>query len=71
MTSNDIVVLELSSFQLMDITSSPDISVITNITPNHLDKHKNMEEYINSKCNIFKYHGSLLVLNADNFSELL
>lgn len=66
MTSNDIVVLELSSFQLMDITSSPDISVITNITPNHLDKHKNMEEYINSKCNIFKYHGSLLVLNADN-----
>ena len=66
MTSNDIVVLELSSFQLMDITSSPDISVITNITPNHLDKHKDMDEYINSKCNIFKYPGSLLVLNDDN-----
>lgn len=66
MTSNDIVVLELSSFQLMDITSSPDISIITNITPNHLDKHKNMEEYIDSKCNIFKYPGSLLVLNDDN-----
>ena len=66
MTSDDIVVLELSSFQLMDITSSPDISVITNITPNHLDKHKNMEEYIDSKCNIFKYPGSLLVLNDDN-----
>ena len=66
MTKDDIVVLELSSFQLMDMTVSPDISVITNITPNHLDKHKNMEEYITSKCNIYKYDGSLLVLNADN-----
>ena len=65
MTENDIVVLELSSFQLMDMTVSPDISVITNITPNHLDKHKNMEEYIESKCNIFKYPGSLLILNED------
>ena len=66
MTKDDIVVLELSSFQLMEMTISPDISVITNITPNHLDKHKNMDEYIESKCNIYKYPGSLLVLNADN-----
>jgi UDP-N-acetylmuramoylalanine--D-glutamate ligase len=66
MTSDDIVVLELSSFQLMGMTISPDISVITNITPNHLDKHKNMDEYILSKCNIFKYPGSILVVNADN-----
>ena len=66
MTENDIVVLELSSFQLMEMTVSPDISVITNITPNHLDKHKNMDEYIESKCNIYKHNGSLLVLNADN-----
>ena len=65
MTEKDIVVLELSSFQLMDMTVSPDISVITNITPNHLDKHKNMDEYIESKCNIFKYPGSILVLNDD------
>lgn len=66
MTEKDIVVLELSSFQLMDMTVSPDISVITNITPNHLDKHKNMDEYIESKCNIFKYPGSILVLNFDD-----
>ncbi len=66
MQEDDIVVLELSSFQLMEMTVSPDISVITNITPNHLDKHKNMDEYIESKCNIYKYPGSLLVLNADN-----
>ena len=66
MTKDDIVVLELSSFQLMDMDISPDISVITNITPNHLDKHKNMDEYINSKFNIFKYPGSILVTNADN-----
>ena len=66
MTANDIVVLELSSFQLMEMTTSPDILVITNITPNHLDKHKDMQEYIDSKCNIFKYDGNLLVLNDDN-----
>ena len=42
----DIVVLELSSFQLMDMEVSPDISVITNITPNHLDKHTDFEEYV-------------------------
>ena len=46
MTENDIVVLELSSFQLMDMDVSPDISIITNITPNHLDKHKDLDEYI-------------------------
>lgn len=65
MTKDDIVVLELSSFQLMDMDISPDIAVITNITPNHLDKHKDMDEYINSKCNIFKYPGSILVTNDD------
>lgn len=66
MTENDIVVLELSSFQLMEMTVSPKISVITNITPNHLDKHKNMEEYISSKCNIYTHSDGILVLNADN-----
>ncbi len=64
----DIVVLELSSFQLMGMEISPDISVITNITPNHLNIHKDYEEYIESKKNIFKYQdeNGILVLNYDN-----
>ena len=52
MTSEDIVVLELSSFQLMGMTVSPNIAVVTNITPNHLNIHKDMEEYILSKRRI-------------------
>lgn len=66
MTKDDVVVLELSSFQLMGMDVSPDISVITNITPNHLDKHKDMEEYIDAKCNIFKHSNGKLILNDDN-----
>ena len=66
--SNDIVVLELSSFQLMTLTESPDISVITNISPNHLDYHRSYDEYINAKSNIFKYQNEsgIVVLNADD-----
>lgn len=62
------VVLELSSFQLMGIKSSPDISVITNISPNHLDFHKNYEEYIDSKKNIYRFQkeNGKLILNYDN-----
>jgi len=68
MKENDIVVLELSSFQLMDFDISPDISVITNISENHLDIHKDYDEYIESKKNIFKYQDNLgiLVTNLDN-----
>ena len=66
MTKDDVVVLELSSFQLMGMDVSPDISVITNITPNHLDKHKDMNEYIEAKCNIFKHGSGKLILNDDN-----
>ena len=64
----DIVVLELSSFQLMGMQISPQISVITNITPNHLNIHKDYQEYIDAKKNIFKYQDEkgILVLNADN-----
>ncbi len=65
---DDIVILELSSFQLMDMEVSPEISVITNISPNHLDKHKSYEEYIEAKKNIFLFqdNNGKIVLNYDN-----
>ncbi len=65
---DDIAVLELSSFQLMTMSSSPDVAVITNLAPNHLDKHLSMQEYIDAKRNIFLHQSpsGLLVLNADN-----
>ncbi len=68
MKPEDYVVLELSSFQLMTMQTSPNIAVVTNVTPNHLDIHKSYEEYINSKANIFKYQkeDDLLVLNYEN-----
>ncbi len=68
MTPDDILVLELSSFQLMGMKISPNISVITNITPNHLNIHKDYQEYIDAKKNIFKYQNEndYLILNYDN-----
>ena len=64
----DIAVVELSSFQLHTMTSSPDIAVVTNLSPNHLDMHKGMEEYVDAKRNILRYQGEndTLVLNLDN-----
>lgn len=64
----DKVVLELSSFQLMTMHIPVDVAVVTNVTPNHLDMHKDMDEYINSKKNIYLYQKSndVLVVNADN-----
>ena len=68
MTEGDYVILELSSFQLHTMKYSPEIGVITNLSPNHLDWHKNYREYIEAKTNIFNYMTSKnrLVLNADN-----
>ena len=65
---DDMVVLELSSFQLITVRQSPSIAVVTNLAPNHLDVHKDMDEYVNAKRNIFAYQdsGDRLVLNADN-----
>lgn len=65
---SDIAVVELSSFQLISMRTSPKISIITNISPNHLDMHKDLDEYINSKRNIYLHQNSFCrtVLNADN-----
>lgn len=66
--ADDWVVLELSSFQLHTMRKSPEIAVITNITPNHLDMHKDYQEYIDAKKNIMLYQNenSKLVVNASN-----
>ncbi len=68
MKPESIVVLELSSFQLMDMKTSPEIAVVTNVSPNHLDIHKSYEEYIDCKKNIFKNQGEngKVILNYDN-----
>lgn len=68
MLSEDIAVLELSSFQLMTMQQSPQIAVITNLAPNHLDVHKDFEEYISAKENIFTHQSSqcVCVFNLDN-----
>ena len=68
MEETDYAVVELSSFQLMDMTRSPHRALVTNLSPNHLDVHKDMEEYVESKKNIFRFQDEkgLLILNADN-----
>ena len=68
MEPEDIAVLELSSFQLMTMTHSPHIAVVTNLTPNHLDVHRDFAEYISAKENIFTHQKAedIAVFNADN-----
>ncbi len=65
---DDVVVMELSSFQLELMKSSPQVAAILNITPNHLDRHKTMEAYISAKANILRHQGpdDIAVLNADD-----
>ena len=65
---DDRAVVELSSFQLISMRKSPDIAVITNVAPNHLDVHKDMQEYIDAKRNIYLHQGGIsrTVINADN-----
>ncbi len=67
-TSADKVVLELSSFQLFSMRKSPRVAVVTNVTPNHLDWHKDFEEYIDAKKNIMRFQegNSILVTNCAN-----
>ncbi len=76
-TKDDFVVVELSSFQLISMRQSPDIAVVTNLSPNHLDMHKDMDEYVDSKKNILLHQNafSTAIINADcpivsTFSDL-
>lgn len=64
----DFVVAELSSFQLISMRKSPDVAVVTNVAPNHLDVHKDMDEYVEAKKNVLLHQGafSRTVLNYDN-----
>ena len=64
---DDYVVMECSSFQLMKMHHSPDVAVFTNLSPNHLDWHKDMDEYFDSKKNIYRFNESCkVIVNADN-----
>ncbi len=67
MAEDDVAVVELSSFQLQTMKISPSRAVITNISPNHLNWHTDMDEYISAKANICGHKGiSALVVNREN-----
>lgn len=68
MRADDLAVLELSSFQLMDLQHSCHVAVVTNLAPNHLDIHKDMAEYVEAKTHIFRNQSEndTLILNRDN-----
>ena len=68
MDEDSYVVIELSSFQLISMRKSPEIAVVTNVAPNHLDIHKDYKEYIDAKINIFSHQNAFnkTVLNFDN-----
>ncbi len=68
MPEDAYAVVELSSFQLISMREGCDVSVITNISPNHLDIHKDMQEYVDAKKNIFLHQNafSKTVLNSEN-----
>ncbi|MBR2928721.1 MAG: UDP-N-acetylmuramoyl-L-alanine--D-glutamate ligase [Oscillospiraceae bacterium] len=72
MKADDFAVLELSSFQLMTMCKSADKAIVTNLSPNHLDVHKDYREYVEAKENIFLHQSAdgLLILNADNADDV-
>ena len=71
-TANDAAVVELSSFQLTNMTQSPHVAVVTNVAPNHLDWHTDMQEYIDAKRNLIAHQSEAdrAVLNLDNATTL-
>ena len=64
----DMCVVELSSFQLISMRQSPDVAVVTNVAPNHLDVHHDMQEYIDAKKQLLLHQNGLscTVLNYEN-----
>ena len=72
LTANDVVVLELSSYQLETLAHSPHVAVVTNIGEDHLDHHGTRENYIAAKRNIVAWQGAndIAVLNLDDPTTL-
>ncbi len=72
-TADDVAVVELSSFQLTNMTQSPCVAVVTNVAPNHLDWHTDMQEYIDAKRNLIAHQKphERAILNADNETTAL
>lgn len=72
MQETDLAVVELSSFQLMDMQCSPSVAAITNLSPNHLDYHKDYAEYVLAKTNIYTHQqpGDRVILNLDDADSL-
>lgn len=68
MAADDLAVVELSSFQLMGMKYSPQVAAITNLTPNHLDYHKDFDEYVQAKTAVYRNQkeGDRLILNLDD-----
>jgi len=67
MRPEHFAVIELSSFQLHTMKTSPEIAVVTNISPNHLDYHTDYGEYIDAKKNIYKHNSNItFITNAEN-----
>ena len=68
MDEDDLAVMELSSFQLELMSTSPQVAAVLNITPNHLDRHNSMQAYIEAKSRILRYQhqGDVAVLNRDD-----